>query len=134
MIRGRVWCYFCSCCNCDRSVDGIGGLLAAWCEVVSLVLERFDASFLQIHAPLQVVAGRFEVQREGGARNSHAAHKFSAHGRIAPKTCSIRARCVAMRRLHSFCVAEIGLLTLPLRWICTRQPAAVSVASRSALG
>jgi hypothetical protein len=45
----------------------------------SPVLERPEASFFQIDEPLQVVAGSFEVQREGGAHNSHAAHQFSAH-------------------------------------------------------
>jgi hypothetical protein len=44
-----------------------------------LVLERLEASFFQIDEPLQVVAGSFEVQREGGAHDSHAAHQFSAH-------------------------------------------------------
>jgi hypothetical protein len=45
----------------------------------SPVLERPEASSFQIDEPLQVVAGSFEVQREGGAHNSHAAHQFSAH-------------------------------------------------------
>jgi hypothetical protein len=42
-------------------------------------LERFDASFFQIDESLQVVAGSFEVQREGGAHDSHATHEFSTH-------------------------------------------------------
>jgi hypothetical protein len=42
-------------------------------------LERLEASFFQIDESLQVVAGSFEVQREGGAHDSHAAHQFSSH-------------------------------------------------------
>jgi hypothetical protein len=42
--------------------------------------------------------------------------------RMAPKTCSMRAPGVAIRRLRCFCVSEIALLALPLRRIYT-QPA-----------
>jgi hypothetical protein len=43
------------------------------------VLERLQAAFFQKDEPLQVVAGRFEVQHEGGAHDTHAAHEFSTH-------------------------------------------------------
>jgi hypothetical protein len=42
-------------------------------------LERLEASFFQIDEPLQVVAGSFEVHREGGAHDSPAAQQFPAH-------------------------------------------------------
>jgi hypothetical protein len=63
--------------------DGVFGE-APWTSSVrnyapSLVLERLEASFFQIDDPLQVVAGSFEVQREGSAHDSHAAHQFSTH-------------------------------------------------------
>lgn len=41
-------------------------------------LERCKPAFFQEDEPLQVVAGRFEVQRKGGAHDAQALHEFSA--------------------------------------------------------
>lgn len=42
-------------------------------------LGRCQPSFFQKDEPLQVVACRFEAQRESGAQDAQASHEFSAH-------------------------------------------------------
>jgi hypothetical protein len=42
-------------------------------------LERFQARFFQKHESLQVVAGRFQMQSQGGADDTHATHQLAAH-------------------------------------------------------
>lgn len=61
------------------SLGKYGGPLLFGITLRSSFLERFEASFFQVDEALQVVAGSFEVQREGGAHDSDAAHQFPAH-------------------------------------------------------
>lgn len=42
--------------------------------------------------PLQVVAGRFDVQREAGVHDFHTVHQLAAIGARSPNICSTRAR------------------------------------------
>jgi len=47
--------------------------------IPSRCLERCQPVFFEKDDPLQVIARRFEVQREGGAHDAQASHEFSTH-------------------------------------------------------
>jgi hypothetical protein len=103
----------------------------AWTRAPERVLARYpkiidltgdlepdhDAGAIEIQDPVFIVLGDARLMATSNNRTIPMQRtSFPPIWRMAPKTCSTRARGVAIR-LRCFCVSEIGLLALPLRWI-----------------